>query len=75
MDKKAKHILFQTYWSAKGWRDKPVTALDDFLYAMGFALLEIVTNCTFTNTNIRKSRRTVYEPCAKVYEWIKKSLL
>lgn len=33
MDKKAKHILFQTYWSAKGWRDKPVTAPDDFLYA------------------------------------------
>lgn len=33
MDKKAKHILFQTYWSAEGWRDKPVTAPDDFLYA------------------------------------------
>ncbi len=33
MDKKAKQILFQTYWSAKGWREKPVTAPDDFLYA------------------------------------------
>lgn len=33
MDKKAKQILFQTYWSAKGWREKPVTTPDDFLYA------------------------------------------
>lgn len=33
MDKKAKQILFQTYWSAKGWREKPVTAPIDFLYA------------------------------------------
>lgn len=33
MDKKAKNILFQTYWSSKGWKDKYITAPDDFLYA------------------------------------------
>ena len=33
MDKKAKNILFQTYWSAKGWKDKSSTPPDDFIYA------------------------------------------
>lgn len=33
MDKKAKNILFQTYWSAKGWKDKPCIDPDDFVYA------------------------------------------
>ena len=33
MDKKAKRILFKTYWSSKGWKDEHVTAPDDFLYA------------------------------------------
>lgn len=33
MDKKAKDILFKTYWSGKGWKKDKVTAPDDFLYA------------------------------------------
>ena len=33
MDKKAKSILFKTYWSSKGWKDEHTTAPDDFLYA------------------------------------------
>lgn len=38
MDKRAKDILFQTYWSGKGWKRKEwnqeyTTAPDDFIYA------------------------------------------
>lgn len=33
MDKKAKDILFKTYWSGKGWKDNRFTDPDDFLYA------------------------------------------
>lgn len=35
MDKKAKDILFKTYWSGAGWKmgDERVTAPDDFIYA------------------------------------------
>lgn len=33
MDKKAKDILFKTYWSSAGWRRDRVTAPEDFLYA------------------------------------------
>lgn len=38
MDKKAKHILFQTYWSAKGWRDKPVTSQFAFMFRMSLTI-------------------------------------
>ena len=33
MDKRAKNILFETYWSSKGWKDERTTAPDDFIYA------------------------------------------
>ena len=33
MDKKAKNILFSTYWSSKGWKSDYKTDLEDFLYA------------------------------------------
>jgi len=33
MDKKAKNILFKTYWSAKGWKSDRFTDPDDFNYA------------------------------------------
>ncbi len=33
IDKKAKDILFKTYWNASGWNDKPYTSPDDFAYA------------------------------------------
>lgn len=33
MDKKAKSILFKTYWSSKGWKDEYTTSPDDFIYA------------------------------------------
>lgn len=33
MDKKAKDILFKTYWSSAGWKDDKFTAPDDFAYA------------------------------------------
>ncbi len=33
MDKKAKNILFKTYWSGQGWKEEYTTAPDDFLYA------------------------------------------
>lgn len=33
MDKKAKNILFQTYWSSKGWKENFTTDRADFAYA------------------------------------------
>ncbi len=33
MDKKAKGILFKTYWSSSGWKDDKTTAPSDFAYA------------------------------------------
>ena len=33
MDKKAKQILFRTYWGSKGWKDTYITEPDDFAYA------------------------------------------
>jgi hypothetical protein len=33
LDKKAKGILFKTYWSSSGWKDDKTTALSDFAYA------------------------------------------
>lgn len=33
MDKKAKDILFKTYWSSGGWKNKKYTAPEDFAYA------------------------------------------
>ena len=33
MDKKAKNILFKTYWSARGWKSDKVTDPLDFDYA------------------------------------------
>lgn len=33
MDKKAKDILFKTYWSAAGWKSERFTDSDDFIYA------------------------------------------
>lgn len=33
MDKKAKNILFNTYWSSEGWKKERTTNTDDFLYA------------------------------------------
>lgn len=33
IDRKAKDILFKTYWKASGWNDKPYTSPDDFAYA------------------------------------------
>lgn len=33
VDKKAKNILFKTYWSSNGWKDKRITTPDDFIYA------------------------------------------
>ncbi len=33
MDKRAKDILFKTYWSSTGWRDDRHTAPEDFAYA------------------------------------------
>lgn len=33
MDKRAKNILFSTYWSSKGWKSDHKTDPEDFLYA------------------------------------------
>lgn len=33
MDTKAKKILFKTYWSSRGWLEKPTVSKDDFEYA------------------------------------------
>ena len=33
MDKKAKNILFKTYWSSSGWKDVKSTIPSDFAYA------------------------------------------
>jgi hypothetical protein len=32
-DARAKRILFGTYWSPRGWRERPSTSADDFAYA------------------------------------------
>ena len=39
MDKKAKSILFKTYWSASGWNSTPETAPEDFEYAKSKGLM------------------------------------
>lgn len=39
LDKKAKDILFKTYWSGAGWRDKPYTSPDDLAYAKAKGLM------------------------------------
>jgi hypothetical protein len=39
MDLKAKKILFDTYWSSKGWKDNPTTANEDFEYAKSKGLM------------------------------------
>lgn len=33
MDKRAKDILFQTYWSSRGWKQEYTVDPDDFIYA------------------------------------------
>lgn len=39
MDKKAKRILFNTYWSAKGWKDERIITPEDFNYAKSKGLM------------------------------------
>ena len=39
MDKKAKDILFKTYWGAQGWKSNAVTAPADFAYAKSKGLM------------------------------------
>ena len=47
MDKKAKDILFKTYWAAGGWKGEPGTNPADFEYAKSMGLM-------FDNLNITK---------------------
>lgn len=39
MDKKARDILFRTYWSGKGWKEGRATNPDDFQYAKKMGLM------------------------------------
>ena len=39
MDKKAKNILFKTYWSGGGWRAEPKTEPQEFAYAKSQGLM------------------------------------
>lgn len=39
MDKKAKDILFKTYWSSSGWKDNKSTDPSDFVYAKSKGLM------------------------------------
>jgi hypothetical protein len=39
MDKKAKSILFKTYWSAQGWKSEKITDPEDFEYAKSKGLM------------------------------------
>ncbi len=39
MDKKAKQILFNTYWSTKGWKSEKFTDPQDFEYAKKMGLM------------------------------------
>lgn len=39
MDKKAKSILFKTYWTSNGWKSVPETAPEDFKYAKSKGLM------------------------------------
>lgn len=39
MDKKAKKILFETYWSSRGWKSERYTAPEDFEYAKSKGLM------------------------------------
>lgn len=47
MDKKAKTILFKTYWTSAGWKDKKYTAPDDFEYAKSKGIMfdPIIMSC------------------------------
>jgi hypothetical protein len=39
MDKKAKSILFKTYWTSNGWKSVPETTPEDFEYAKSKGLM------------------------------------
>ena len=39
MDKKAKKILFETYWSSQGWKSERTTNAADFEYAKSKGLM------------------------------------
>lgn len=47
MDKKAKDILFKTYWSSKGWKGERVTDPDNYIYAKEKG--ESIVNQTYKN--------------------------
>ena len=46
MDKKAKNILFKTYWSSSGWLSEQKTAPDDFAYAKSQGMMFDPVNVT-----------------------------
>jgi len=39
LDKKAKDILFKTYWSGAGWKDRRHADPDDFAYTKSKGLM------------------------------------
>ncbi len=39
IDKKAKEILFKTYWTSAGWRDERTVSPEDYLYAKAKGLM------------------------------------
>jgi len=65
MDKKAKSILFKTYWTAQGWKRKYQTKPEDFEYAksrglmfnpVSFSLSEIKTELKLLLSQIEKRK-------------------
>jgi len=39
MDKKAKQILFKTFWSSSGWTDNRETPKEDYEYAISKGMM------------------------------------
>jgi hypothetical protein len=67
MDKKAKSILFKTYWSSKGWKSEKITDPVDFEYAkskgimfdsVSFSINEVKTNLEILLKQIDKKKIT-----------------
>jgi hypothetical protein len=55
MDKKAKKILFQTYWSSQGWKRDRETSLEDFEYAKSKGLM--FDSLTIKHEDLKKEIR------------------
>ncbi|MEQ8714974.1 MAG: hypothetical protein RIC80_18285 [Cyclobacteriaceae bacterium] len=66
MDKKAKKILFETYWSSQGWKSERTTNPEDFEYAKSKGLM--FDNITISLVELKPKLEALLDetPIAKV---------